>query len=302
MLAAAGAHVLTGSCLPFADAVPYAPFAQILGHLSAVTAPTVRVPSAADPADRFRFFAWVADQLVAAASAQPLVVVVEDLHWADESTGDLLLFVANAARSAPVLVVASRRPSEGNRADGLSVALGELVRSGRAVQVGLGPLGPEEVGELIGRIIGSEPAPGLLDRIADRADGNPFFVEELVAAGGGADLPTTIADVVLQRVASVDPSTQQLLRVAARHRPPGQLLPVARRRRPRRHDDRRRPPRGDESPVDGAVRRAVLVPPRPRPPSGVRRPVARRTTPPCTSASQSPSPPIPSWRSVRTRR
>ncbi len=212
---AGGAEILAGSCLPFADAVPYAPFAQILGHLAAGDELPGEVPSAADLADRFRFFGWVAEQLVAAAAAQPLVVLVEDLHWADESTGDLLLFVANAVRSARVLIVATRRPSEGDRAGGLAVALGELVRSGRAVQVHLGPLGPEEVGELIGRIVGSEPARGLLDRITARADGNPFFVEELVAAGGGDDLPTTIGDVVLQRVASVDSATQQVLRVAA---------------------------------------------------------------------------------------
>ena len=212
---AAGANILAGSCLPFADAVPYAPFAQILGHLAAGDGAPGDVPSAADPADRFRFFAWVAGQLVAAAAVQPLVVIVEDLHWADESTGDLLLFAANAVRSAPVVIVASRRPSEGTPAGGLEVALGELVRSGRAVHVNLGPLGEPEIGELIGRIVGSDPSPGLRQRVAERADGNPFFVEELVAAGGGDDLPTTIGDVVLQRVTSAAGPTQQLLRVAA---------------------------------------------------------------------------------------
>jgi tetratricopeptide (TPR) repeat protein len=211
----AGADVLNGSCLPFAEAVPYAPFAQILGHLPASDGGEGRVPSAADPADRFRFFGWVADQLVAASAAQPLVVVVEDLHWADESTGDLLLFVANAVRRSPVMVVASRRPTERDWATGLSVALGELLRSGRAQHVVLQPLGVAEIGELIGQIIGVEPSPGLLDRVAERAEGNPFFVEELVAAGGSDDLPTTIADVILQRVARVDASTRQLLRVAA---------------------------------------------------------------------------------------
>ena len=210
-----GAGVLAGSCLPFADAVPYAPFAQILGHLSAGESGAGGVPSPGDPTDRFRFFAWVADQLVAASATQPLVVVVEDLQWADESTGDLLLFVANAVRSAPVVVVASRRPPERDRATGLSVALGELVRSGRARQVTLGPLGPLEVGELIGQLTGSAPSPGLLDPVTDRADGNPFFVEELVAAGGGPDLPTTIGDLILQRVAGIDVSTQRLLQVAA---------------------------------------------------------------------------------------
>jgi DNA-binding CsgD family transcriptional regulator/tetratricopeptide (TPR) repeat protein len=210
-----GAGVLAGSCLPFADAVPYAPFVQILGHLSAGESGAGGVPAAADPTDRFRFFAWVADHLVAASQTHPLVVVVEDLQWADESTGDLLLFVANAVRSAPVVVVASRRPPERDRATGLSVALGELVRSGRARHVILGPLEPLEVGELIGHLTGSAPPPGLFDPVADRADGNPFFVEELVAAGGGPDLPTTIGDLILQRVAGIDAPTQRLLQITA---------------------------------------------------------------------------------------
>jgi predicted ATPase len=212
---AQGAVVLAGSCLPFADAVPYAPFAQILGHLSAGDSGAGGAPAPADPTDRFRFFAWVADELVAEATAQPLVVVVEDLHWVDESTGDLLLFVANAVRSAPVVVVGSRRPPERDRATGLTVALGELVRSGRARQVTLGPLGPRHVGELIGQLTGSAPPPGLVDPVTDRADGNPFFVEELVAAGGGPDLPTTIGDLILQRVAGIDASTKRLLQVSA---------------------------------------------------------------------------------------
>jgi DNA-binding CsgD family transcriptional regulator len=210
-----GAGVLAGSCLPFADVVPYAPFAQILGHLSAGESRAGDIPSPGDPTDRFRFFASVADQLVAASRTQPMVVVVEDLQWSDESTGDLLLFVANAVRSAPVVVVGSRRPPDRERATGLTVALGELVRSGRARQVTLGILGPLEVGELIIQLTGSTPSPGLLGSVADRADGNPFFVEELVAVGGGPDLPTTIGDLILQRIAEIDASTRRLLQVAA---------------------------------------------------------------------------------------
>ena len=106
---------------------------------------------------------------------------------------------------------------------------------------------------------------GCSTAITGRADGNPFFVEELVAAGGGADLPTTIGDVVLQRVAGVGPTTQQLLRVAAvigrrvsysLLRDVGDLDAA---------DGRHSAARGGEQPADGAVRRALLVPPRPRP-------------------------------------
>jgi DNA-binding CsgD family transcriptional regulator len=211
----AGARVLTGACLPFADAVPYAPFAQILALLAVGGDDATPVPSAADPSDRFRFFGWVAEQLVVASRVQPLVVVVEDVHWADESTGDLLLYVSAAVRAARIVVVATRRPPGRDGSSGLAVALGEVVRSGRATNLQLGPLADVETAELIGQLVGAEPSPGMLDRVSARAEGNPFFVEELVAAGGGADLPTTIGDLILQRVARIDPQTRQLLRIAA---------------------------------------------------------------------------------------
>ena len=88
-------------------------------------------------------------------------------------------------------------------------------RSGRAHHVTLGPLDVDEVGELIGRITGVEQTLARLDRIVDRGEGNPFFIEELVAAGAGEDLPSTIGDIILQRVAGAEPSTQRLLGVAA---------------------------------------------------------------------------------------
>lgn len=207
------ARVVGGACLPFADAVPYAAFAPILGELSAGSAVDDHARST-DAVGRFRFFQSVADRLIAESNAQPVVMVVEDLHWADDSTGDLLLFLATAVRDAPVVIVASRRP-DGNRSNGLAAALGEIVRSGRATQLNLDPLDPVEMGELIGRILGVDPSPGLLGRVVHRADGNPFFAEELVAAGGGDELPSTVGDVILQRVARVDPATQHLLRVAA---------------------------------------------------------------------------------------
>jgi len=211
--ARAVARVVVGACLPFADAVPYAAFAPILGELSSGSAVDDHTRST-DAAGRFRFFQSVADRLIAEANAQPVVMVVEDLHWADDSTGDLLLFLATAIRDAPVVIVASRR-LEGNRSTGLAAALGEIVRSGRATQLNLDSLDPVEMGELIGRILGVDPSPGLLGRVVHRADGNPFFAEELVAAGGGDELPSTVGDVILQRVARVDPATQHLLRVAA---------------------------------------------------------------------------------------
>ena len=210
-----GSRVVTGACLPFADAVPYAPFAHILAVLAVDGGAGTIAPSAADPSDRFRFFAWVTERLVGAASERPIVVVVEDVHWADESTGDLLLFVAAAVRTAPVLVVATRRPPGRDATSGLAVALGELVRSGRALALTLVPLADDQTADLIRLILGEEPSSGLSGRVTARAEGNPFFVEELVAAGGGEELPTTVGDLLLQRVARLDGPGREVLGIAA---------------------------------------------------------------------------------------
>ena len=208
-----GARVVGGACLPFAAAVPYAAFASILGDLAGPVGVKDPEPTT-DAVGRLRFFRSVADLLIAAAADQPLIVVVEDLHWADDSTGDLVLFLATAIRDAPVLIVASRR-TDSARSGGFAAALDEVVRAGRAHRISLEPLHRNEISELIGQILGVGPSRGLLDRVTERADGNPFFAEELVAAGGGSELPTTVGEVIRQRVARVEPKTQHLLRTAA---------------------------------------------------------------------------------------
>ena len=141
-------------------------------------------------------------------------MVVEDVHWADESTGDLLLFVAAAVRTAPVLFVATRRPPGRDATSGLAVALGELARSGRALALTLVPLADDQTADLIRLILGEEPSSGLSGRVGP-AEGNPFFVEELVAAGGGEELPTTVGDLLLQRVARLDGPGSEVLGIAA---------------------------------------------------------------------------------------
>ena len=208
-----GARAVAGGCLPFADAVPYAAFASILDDLAGSLSVADPAPTT-DAVGRLRFFRAVTDLVIAAAAEQPVIVAIEDLHWADDSTGDLVLFLATAVRDARVLIVASRR-TDSARSGGFAAALDEVVRAGRAQRLTLAPLDRGEISELIGQILGVGPSGGLLDRVTERADGNPFFAEELVAAGGGSELPTTVGDVIRQRVSRVEPETQQLLRIAA---------------------------------------------------------------------------------------
>ena len=206
-------RVLAGACLPFADAVPYAPLAQILaapGGRRRRAAPV----HGAEPIDRFRFFQWVADR------SSPRPRSSRRGRRRGPPLGRRVDRRPAAVRRQRRACSAGRRRRDPPPARARRVERpGRRARRAGAVGAGerseLGPLADDEVGELIGQIIGVEPSRGLLDRVVARAEGNPFFVEELVAAGGGADLPTTVGDLVLQRVARIDPQTRQLLRVAA---------------------------------------------------------------------------------------
>ena len=148
-----------------------------------------------------------------------MLLVLEDLHWADTSTLDLVVFLAHnlADRrlccSRPTAQTNSPRPERMRRlADGVR-------RSGSAVLLELGPLGADE---LAGAARGARRAPlpaALTDAIVARSEGNPFFAEELLAAAADGDrsgeLPRGLRDLLLQRVAQLDPATQSLLRLAA---------------------------------------------------------------------------------------
>lgn len=204
-----GVRVVYGACLPFAEAVPYAPLAGLIqvvdGHASEPLADRVAGSLMPDLGDRTRFFEWVAGNLLALAGTEPVVLVVEDLHWADRSTGDLLSYLVQRIPSTRVLLLCSRRLAGPESAAPLGSDHVET----------LGPLDDEQVTLMLADILGTDPDPGLVDRVVRRADGNPFFTEELVAAGAGDDLPSTVREVILERVGRVDPATRQLLRVAA---------------------------------------------------------------------------------------
>ena len=150
------------------------------------------------------------------AARGPLLLVVEDLHWADQSTRDLLGFLVRNLR-AGVMLVLTYRSDELHRRHPLRPFLAELDRSGRAERLELGRLGRHELGELLAGILG-EPAPAVLvGEILARSEGNPFFAEELLAAqaGGSAELPEALRDLLLARVEALPEATQRVLQVAA---------------------------------------------------------------------------------------
>ena len=109
-----GATVLSGACFPFTESIPFAPLVGPLGQLEVDPSGVAR--RASNETDRGQYFQLVADALSGVARDGPLVLAVEDLHWADAGTGDLFLFLAHDVSRRGVLLVATRRTDEHYRA------------------------------------------------------------------------------------------------------------------------------------------------------------------------------------------
>jgi DNA-binding winged helix-turn-helix (wHTH) protein/tetratricopeptide (TPR) repeat protein len=173
----------------------------------------------------FRFFYSVASFFRRAASARPLLLMIEDVQWADRSTLQLLSFVARELRDAPVLLLATARsegPSDGRVFADLHAAL----RQPEGVSIPLQALRSDEVDALVRARLGTHVDPGVLRAIEARTEGNPLFVHELVrsleASGGAvgvehvrALIPAAVQGALTERVAQASERCRELLELAA---------------------------------------------------------------------------------------
>ncbi|MFP3900433.1 MAG: ATP-binding protein [Acidimicrobiia bacterium] len=161
---------------------------------------------------RARFFDTVVDALREAAAVGPQLIVLEDVHWADDGSLGLLRAMAPRLPAMAALMVASYRPEEARARDLLS-GLG-----GAAEPITLDGLGVEEVAEVLAGMLHREPTAEEASAVHDRTGGNPLFVSQvgrLLASGSGATIPTGVRHILGRRLARVSSGSDRILGVAA---------------------------------------------------------------------------------------
>jgi DNA-binding NarL/FixJ family response regulator len=154
--------------------------------------------------------------LTACGAAQPTLVVVEDVHWADHSSRDLLTLLLTRGFGTAVGLVVSYRSDDLHRRHPLHETLAVWDRIAGLGHVDLAPLPATAVHELVSRLEGAPADAVTVEEITRRAEGNPFFAEELVAsAAAGQSLTGGLSRVLRARVDQLDETTQRILRVIA---------------------------------------------------------------------------------------
>jgi DNA-binding CsgD family transcriptional regulator/tetratricopeptide (TPR) repeat protein len=247
--AAEGMRVLSGGCVPVAaGALPYAPIVEALRPLpDELGADAVRelagpswpelarlLPGLGTPpgglpgqAAQTRLFELLLGLLGRLGGQAAVCLAVEDLHWADRSTRDLLIFLARNLRHERLLLVVTHRSDEPGTG-WLRGHLAELDRGGRARRLELSRLDRAGTAAQLVGILGAAPPAELVEAVFARSDGNPFFTEELLAAvrAGSRTLPATLGDLLRGRLVGLgDASGQALAAVAVAGRPvPHRLL------------------------------------------------------------------------------
>jgi DNA-binding CsgD family transcriptional regulator len=245
--------ILAGACLPLSESLPYGAVTdglsalagrsgrptldRALSRCAAYVGPQVAalIPTLSeDPRgavgavdDRSRLFAAVQDLLAALGAERRTVLIVEDLHWADSGTLDLLTFLVRGhLPSGSALVVTSRR-DELTSDDPTRDWLAATVRVPGVESVALASLSDADVGVMIASLVDSEPPASFVANMLRRGEGNPFFTEQLVAAArdgappfaGPTGVPAGVEQMLLSRVRSVGVAATQVasaLAVAAR--------------------------------------------------------------------------------------
>jgi ATP/maltotriose-dependent transcriptional regulator MalT len=233
------ARVLMGGCLQLSsEGLPFAPFSAVLRHLvrqigaEGVTAllpggtpgglarllPEFGEPDTETGTSeaRTRLFDHVLLLFERLTEDAPTILVIEDAHWAERSTRDLLSYLI---RNLPpnLLVIVTYRSDELHRSHPLRPLLAELDRAGWVRRLDLDRLPRRAVAEQARGILGRDLDLRLLDTVYERSEGNPLFVEALLSCDGeiNTELPESLRDLILGSVQKLPEETQDILRVAS---------------------------------------------------------------------------------------
>jgi DNA-binding CsgD family transcriptional regulator len=239
-----GFLVLSGRCAELGDSIPYLPLADALREGTAGPAPVGPlvdalaarpvlgrllpdreadpiVPGEASGLAQQQLFGAVLGLLAELAASRPVLLILEDLHWADRSTRDLLTFLSRVLHRERVAVVATYRTDDLHRRHPLRRVVAELLRLPTVAAIELGPLGYADMADHLTALAAGPLEAAALHRMVARAEGNPYYAEELLtasAASGGAGpdvLPSGLAALLLARVERLSGTAQQVLRAAA---------------------------------------------------------------------------------------
>jgi DNA-binding CsgD family transcriptional regulator len=255
-----GFLVLSGRCAELGDSIPYLPLADALregstGPAAGLLAEALAarpvlsrlLPDRAAGPDggeisglaQQQLFGAVLGLLAELASTSPVLLILEDLHWADRSTRDLITFLSRVLHRERVAVVATFRTDDLHRRHPLRPVVAELLRLPSVAAIELGPLGYEDMSDHLTALAPAPLDPAALHRIVARAEGNPYYAEELLSASarpagplpagslmpdlgpadpgnlGSPPLPSGLAGLLLARVERLSAAAQQVVRAAA---------------------------------------------------------------------------------------
>jgi DNA-binding CsgD family transcriptional regulator/tetratricopeptide (TPR) repeat protein len=232
------ARVLWGECIDLQQGgLPYAPFRQALrsamddredvafagavraaGPDLAMLLPGLGTQNggAADEVPRVRLFESLLHLLQRLAERTPLLFVIEDAHWADDTTLDLVTFLSRNLADSPVLLVLTLRPAltAGNPAlkDFLASRAGRTVTD----QFTLNGFEEHELADYLAELTEAEPRAALVTEVARRSNGNPLFVQEIVAGDlSGSGVPQSLTQLLLGRISGLPADVRSVLRIAA---------------------------------------------------------------------------------------
>ena len=241
--ATAGTQVFVGECTSVEVGRPFGPLADVLLRAQreprtraviqrALADPDLRLAAlmrgeaqqgreATDPSESFRAHAALFAVLADLSRIRPLVVVLEDVHWADSATLEFLPYAVRKVESEHLLLIVTYRSDELHRLHPLVPVLAELRRLKLVEEVQLAPLGRVETAEMIRSGLGLKEPPDvqLLDAVFERCEGNPYFTQEVVRTLGQtrdpAAVPASIRDTIWVRLATLDERTRGIVQLAA---------------------------------------------------------------------------------------